>query len=372
VVKVETVETVDLDWRSAVAVALTVGALFTLFALAGGARQTLTWLTIGILISLALNPLVAAVERRLHARRGAAVGVVLGLFLLAVGLAALLLAPPAIREARSFQHDLPNVVNRLGELPFVGDRLRRVDAPAKLTQWFNELPRKLGSTDAPLERLASTIFAGALATFSTVLVTTVMLLDGHHLVAGLRRLVPRQRRDRFDRVGAVLYRTVGRYFAGSLFMAVLTGLAMLIVGLVLGVPLVMVAAIWATLTNMIPQVGGFLGGSFFVLLALAKSPGTGVAALVYFLLWQQLENHVLHPTIVGEAVNLSPPATMLAALIGGATAGVPGALVAVPLLGAAKAVFNEVRPAPVPSGRTARPSRWRRLALHRRGARPPD
>ena len=210
------------------------------------------------------------------------------------------------------------------------------------------------------------MFAGALATFSIVLVTTVMLLDGPHLISGLRRLVPRHRRDRFDRVGAVMYRTVGRYFAGSLFMAVLTGIAMLIVGLVLGVPLALVAAVWATLTNMIPQVGGFLGGSFFVVLALAKGPGTGVAALAYFLLWQQLENHVLHPTIVGEAVNLSPPATMLAALVGGATAGVPGALVAVPLLGAAKAVYNEIRPVHRPMGRTTRPSRWSRLALHRR------
>jgi putative heme transporter len=360
------VEIVDLDWRSAVAVLIAVGAVLTAFALAGSAHQTLTWVAIGVLLSLALDPLVNAVERRLHARRGAAVAIVLGVFVVAVGLAVLLLGPPALREAKSFSHDLPGVINRLGELPLVGDRLRKSDTPAKLIKWLNELPSRLGSSDAPLEKLVSTVLGGALATFSTVLVTTVVLLDGPHLIAGLRRLVPSRRRPRAERVGTVLYRTVGRYFAGSLFMAVLTGTAMLISGLVLGVPLILIASVWAMLTNMIPQIGGFLGGSLFVILALSKSPGTGVAALAYFLLWQQLENHVLQPTIVGEAVNLTPPATMLAALIGGATAGVPGALVAVPLLGTAKAVYNEIRPPAVvePTDRAKRPG-WARRGIRK-------
>ena len=89
-------------------------------------------------------------------------------------------------------------------------------------------------------------------------------------------------------------------------------------------PLAPIAAIWAALTNLIPQIGGFLGGAFFVLLALTESPTTAVIAGVLFLGYQQFENNVVGPAIVGSAVNLTPPATMLAALIGGAAAGVPG------------------------------------------------
>jgi hypothetical protein len=59
--------------------------------------------------------------------------------------------------------------------------------------------------------------------------------------------------------------------------------------------------------------------------------------------YQQIENNILQPAIVGKAVNLSPPTTMLAALIGGAAAGVPGALAATPLVGAAKALFMTFR-----------------------------
>ena len=66
-------------------------------------------------------------------------------------------------------------------------------------------------------------------------------------------------------------------------------------------------------------------------------------ALAVFMAYQNLENNVISPAIVGKAVNLSPPTTMLAALAGAAAAGVPGALVATPLLGAVKAIYLDRR-----------------------------
>jgi predicted PurR-regulated permease PerM len=167
-------------------------------------------------------------------------------------------------------------------------------------------------------------------------------------------------------VGRIVYQSFGSYFAGSLFVAVLNGLVILSTGLLLGVPLAPIAAIWSTLTNFIPQIGGFLGGSFLVLLALTESPVTALIAGIVFLAYQQFENNVVQPAIVGSAVNLSPPATMLAALVGGAAAGVPGALVATPLLGAAKALYL-VRRGRLPERRE--PALTRQLKRHLDGAR---
>jgi putative heme transporter len=149
-------------------------------------------------------------------------------------------------------------------------------------------------------------------------------------------------RPRADRIGSTLYLTVGRYFAGSLLVATLAGLAALVAGLAIGIPIIPLAALWIAVTNLIPQIGGFLGGSVFVALGFTAGPGTGLAALAYFLVWQQLENHVIQPAVIGQAVNLSPPTTMMAALIGASTAGVPGAMVAVPLIGAAKVLSREL------------------------------
>jgi len=273
-----------------------------------------------------------------------------------------LLGPAAVRQARKFSDELPTVLQRLTELPIIGHRLAEADVPAQIEQWLQDLPARVGGNDAAIERVVNAVVGGALAAFFTLLVTVVVLLDGERVVRLLRRLVPVPQRARADRAGQVLYRTVGRYFAGSIFLALLNGIALLATGTALGLPLMPVAAIWATVTNLIPQVGGFLGGSFFVMLGFSQSPTKGVLALAFFLLYQQIENHVLMPTIVGVAVDLSPPITMMAALIGGATLGVPGALMAVPLIGAAKAIAGELRPNPGGEPRAQPPPLHQRIA----------
>ena len=125
----------------------------------------------------------------------------------------------------------------------------------------------------------------------------------------------------------------------------------------LGIPLVPLAAVWAMLTDLIPQVGGFLGGSFLVLLALTQGVPTALVAAAAFVLYMNFENHVIQPAIVGRSVNLTAPTTMVAAFVGGAVAGVPGALVATPLIGAAKAIYLEARgmAQPEPDRRARRP-----------------
>src|SRR5205814_8083605 len=121
-----------------------------------------------------------------------------------------------------------------------------------------------------------------------------------------------------------------------LLVAALAGTGVLVMGLLLKLPLAPLAGVWVMFTNLIPQIGGAAGAVPFVLLGLSQSPTKGVICAAYFLAYQQFENHVLGPTIVGEAVDLSPPATMMAALVGASAASVPGALVAVPLAGVIK------------------------------------
>lgn len=354
-------ETVEVHPGTLAGIVVTAFALSVLIALARAAQHTLTWIVIGSLLAMALDPVVRSIERRLQIRRSLALAMVIVLVVAAVNLLIVAFGPRAISEARDFTSDIPGVVERLGELPVVGSRLRQADASAKVATWLEDLPSKLSDDPEPLVSLTRAVLGGALAAFVTTLVAVALLLDGKRLTTTMRRLVPAARRPRFDRMADLVYRTVGRYFAGTLLLATSTGTALFVGGLAIGVPLTPMVAVWAAVTNLIPQVGGFLGGSMFVLLGLSESPGTALACLVYFLIWQQIENHVLHPTIVGDAVNLSPPATMLAALIGGATAGVPGALVAVPLLGAAKSILLELRPDLAGPPRTRRTPLWRRV-----------
>jgi predicted PurR-regulated permease PerM len=109
------------------------------------------------------------------------------------------------------------------------------------------------------------------------------------------------------------------------------------------VPLAPLLAVWVAICNPIPQVGGFLGAVPFVALGLTVSAVVGVICLVVFLIYQQTENHILQPLIIGRAVRLTPPATMVAALIGVAAGGVVGGMLAIPMLGATKAIYLALR-----------------------------
>jgi predicted PurR-regulated permease PerM len=140
-------------------------------------------------------------------------------------------------------------------------------------------------------------------------------------------------------------------------VAAIAGLAVLTVGLVLGVPLTPLLEIWVAVFDLVPQIGGAAGGIPFVLLGFSKSATTGVICAVFFVLYLQFENHILSPLVVGRSVKLSPPATMTAALIGVSAGGVVGALVAVPVVAAAKAAYVELRPkAEEPAGTETAPA----------------
>ena len=137
--------------------------------------------------------------------------------------------------------------------------------------------------------------------------------------------------------------------AGSVLVAGIAGMSVLVVGLFLGVPLTPLLALWVAIFDLVPQIGGAMGGIPFVLLGLTQGITTGIACAVFFVLYLQFENHILGPLIVGKSVHLSPPATMTAALIGVSAGGVVGALLAVPVVASVKVVYLELRrPPPEP------------------------
>ncbi len=306
------------------------------WAVATIAPDMVTRVAVGVLLGVALSPLVAAVQRR-GASRGVAATLVAGGLAVFFAAVVLVVAPAAVSQAGDFSTELPETVRDLYSWPIVGARLEKADTAGDVQRAIDELPARVD--DKALAELGQRLLGGILSTV-VVLVTAVgVLTDGERVVRRVRAVVPPSRQASADGVAQIVYESFGSYFAGSLLVAVLNGLMVLSLGLALGVPLAPIAGLWSMLTNFIPQVGGFLGGSFFVLLALTESPLTALIAGVVFLAYQQFENNVIGPAIVGSAVNLTPPTTMLAALIGGAAAGVPGALVATPLVGAAKALY---------------------------------
>lgn len=332
---------VTLDLRSAVAIAIAIASLFTVTALLRAAPGALTLIVVGVLLALALDPLVKGVQRRLRGLRLVAVAIVATVVTGAFVALIVAMGPPAIDQVETFSEELPETVSDLYDLPLVGSRLESFDAAGKAQSWVEDLPDRFDD-----ERIADTVRSvvdGAANGAAVLIVAFAVLLDGEVLVRRGRALVPERFHERADGVGRVFYRIVGTYFAGSLLVAVISAVYMLAVGLAVGVPLAPLAAVWYAVIRLIPQIGGFLGVSVFTVLALSQGVFTGLIALVLAGLYMNLENYVITPAVVGRSVDLSPPTTMIATIVGAAVLGVPGALIGIPLVGTAKALYLEYR-----------------------------
>ena len=270
----------------------------------------------------------------------------------------LLVAPPAVDQASQFSRELPATVRELYSWPIVGSRLEKADAAGDVEDAIDELPAKLD--DKTLADLGERLLGGILSTVVVLITALGVLVDGER--DGAARSAPSCRRPARSRPTAwarIVYHSFGSYFAGSLLVAVLNGLVMLTVGLVLGVPLAPIAALWAMLTNFIPQIGGFLGGSFFVLLALTESPLTAFIAgrhLPRLPAVREQRDRPGHRRQRGEPHPARHDAGRARGRRGGRAC--PGALVATPLMGAAKALYLDRRGA-LPSRRE--PALRRRL-----------
>jgi len=334
-------QVVDVHPASVVVFSVAAALAAALWAIVTIAPDMVTRVAVGVVLGVALSPLASSVQRRFHRSRTTAAAIVGGGMVVFFAGVVLLVAPPAVDQASDFSRELPATVRDLYSWPILGGRLEEADAAGEVEDAIRELPGRID--DDTLANLGERLLGGAFSTVVVVITAIGVLADGPAIVRRVRAVVPPSRQARADEVGQIVYRSFGSYFAGSLLVAVLNGLVTLTFGLALGVPLAPIAALWSTLTNFIPQIGGFLGGSFFVVLALTQSPLTAAIAAGVFLGYQQFENNIVGPAIVGSAVNLTPPTTMLAALVGGAAAGVPGALVATPLVGAAKALYLEGR-----------------------------
>ena len=95
--------------------------------------------------------------------------------------------------------------------------------------------------------------------------------------------------------------------------------------------------------DLVPLAGATIAAVIVVMVALA-SEGWVIAAIlaIFFLIYQQIENHVLQPLVYGRTVRISPVVVLIAILIGADLAGVLGALIAIPIAGSLQVILREV------------------------------
>jgi len=270
-------------------------------------RDVLLMIAVASFVSLILNPLVVALQRWRIRRRGWAVAIVATWTVLVfIGLLAAF-GYPLAHGVTHFSQRLPSYVQAAEHgRGWIGHLVTRFHLQA----WVNRNAPKLQSLGTTLAKPALTAGKGAaslLATLATIFALIVLfLLEGPKMRQGLLGLMPPERAAYCTRVAREISQSATGYALGNLLTSLIAGVVVFVTLTLLGVPFPLLWALWVTLVDFLPMVGGALAGIPTVLFALGRSLTAGIVTAAAFLIYQQIENHVLNPVIMSRTANVNP------------------------------------------------------------------
>jgi predicted PurR-regulated permease PerM len=304
-------------------------------------RQVIAWVLVSLFLAMALDPAVRALQRRGLSARLAAAATVYLLVILAIAALAALFVPTVASQLGDLGQAAPGYVKDLthgrGPLGFLETKYHVVERLQKAASQKGSggLVSNAGAALAVTKGIVTAVVAIVTIAFMTFF----MLLEGPAWTQRILALLPEDVRPRWEAVGQQIYRTVGGYVSGNLLISVIAGVAATIVLLIMGVPFAVALGVLVAVLDLIPLAGATLAAIIVSLVAFLHSVTAGIVVVIFFVVYQQLENHLLQPVVYGRTVQLSPLVVLISILIGAEVAGILGALGAIPIAGAFQVVL---------------------------------
>jgi len=312
-----------------VLIALTIGGIVTQLA------TVLVYIGFALFLALGLDPIVSAIERRFSLPRGAAVAIVVAMVLILFAGIILAIVPVLVEQVTNLIENGPQMVDDI-----------------QASDWYQALTAQFGGTfeDAAAAVLkfvqdpgnlvnigggvlaVGTGIAGGFTGMTIVLILTLYFMASLRAMKKVAaRFVPAYQRDTFSGLVEDVSGAVGRYVIGQVSLALVNGVLSLIVLSIIGAPVPALLALIAFIGSLIPLVGTLSASIVNALICLFVSPVTALIAIIYYLVYMQVEAYVLSPRIMSKAVAVPGSLVVIAAVAGGALGGIPGALVAIPV-----------------------------------------
>jgi predicted PurR-regulated permease PerM len=327
--------------REVVRIVLIVVAVAICLYLIYRVRKPLSWILISIFLAAALSPPVNWLARRM--RRGFAVTIVyLGLLGVPILLIALIV-PTIITEGTKFADNVPHYARDVTDFVEDNRRLREInkdyDITSKLEEEAKKLPDRLGGAAGTLRDVGLGIVNSLFALITILVLTAFLLANGRTWTDRIIASRPPEQRERLRRSLDRMAGAVGGYVAGALSIA---GVATYIVLLILGVPFRAPLAVIAGLFSLLPLVGATIAAVLIAIVTLFENfPTATIIWVIWAIVYQQFENHVIQPQIQKRTVNVQPFITIVSVLFGATLLGVLGALVAIPVAASIQILFRE-------------------------------
>jgi len=327
-----------VPWRILLAAAGVVALLAAVVSI----RDTLLVVFLGIFAALVFEIPLRAFMRKTKLGRGLSATIVVLGTTVAVTVLALVLLVPLVGSLRDFVKSLPDLVQELrdsGELSWLGDS----GAAENTQQGASNLAESIPHAISSILGVAGSAFSVGLTIFTLVFLALFLLIDMERLRGVLRSMLMPDDAERWLEVWENVTETVSRWAIGALTIAVIAGTVQGTTAALLGSSYALALGVIAGVLDLIPNLGATIAGFILVPTIFAEEGLTdALIMLAVVLVYQQIENNLLGPTIYGKAVNISAFFVILGVTLFGALLGVLGALVAVPVTASLQIVAKEV------------------------------
>jgi predicted PurR-regulated permease PerM len=288
-----------------------------------------------------LLPVVGRLERLGWSRRLACAVLVLALVVV-IGTVVLVLAEAVSGAVRGFGGDLPDIVAkaRQSELgTFINGGSGSLDT---LREHSGDIVKGVGNVSGGVANIGVSAFGAVALFFSVLFLTLFGLIDEPRARGWIEGLLYREDRERYLRVADRIIHATSRYMLGNLAISLICGTVYGITAVVLGLPYPLALAVIAGILDLVPTVGATIAGIVIAVVALSVSLQALIAFAIVIVVYQQIENYILQPTIIGKAAQVSAFTVLASVLAFGALFGLIGAIIAVPLAAGLQIVAEEL------------------------------
>ena len=319
-------------------------ATLLVLALAYETRQVLTWIVVAAFFAIALHPAVSWLVRKVGwIQRWFATLVVYLLAVLFIGGLITVFVVPLAREGTQFADKLPQLISdvRSGRGP-IGNLAVRFHVLTYIQSHSTQIRGYVAALGAPTLAALRTAATGVAGLLTIFVLSYLMVLEAPKVTDGFLALFGERRAERIRRVSRDCAKTITGYISGNLLISLICGLLTYGMLAILGVPFAGLIALFVGLADLIPLVGATLGAVAGVIAAFVQSVTAGIVVIIFFVVYQQVENHLLQPLIFSRTVQLNPLTVLLSILIGVELAGILGALLAIPVAGIVQIVARDI------------------------------
>jgi predicted PurR-regulated permease PerM len=321
------------------------GFVFMIFLIMR-AKQPLTIIGVSVFFALALNPPVSFISRRLPSRsRVGATALAYLTVLTFLGGALFLVVPPLIEQSAKFASTIPQIIDSTSDQRhIVNDFTKRYGLEEQLNSSIESVKQQASSVADDIGKLlvegATAVFNGALTLFLVLVLTFLMLVEGPMWLQRIWGLYQDpELLERHRGIVQKMYRVVVGYINGQMLVALIGATATLVTLLVLAfvfnfptnIALPLAALVF--LTSLVPMVGATIGAIIVTLVLLLNNVTAALVFLAYFIIYQQIENNFISPTVQSKKVELSALAVLSSVIIGISLFGLLGGIISIPLAG---------------------------------------